>query len=268
MFRNFGILSKNAMDLETILKKHKFQTGETKLIDIGCVQLSVTRKNQGWYLVTTDNCPHDDIDLTTESTLSDYFQTGSSNTLIIAPTLPIKPLVFKGTGLNVLPNQKLTFFLKIPLAFQIYYSKIQPENILKEISYKRLSDTWFGEPDMGEPAFSLGSEYYLHIDEIQIADLEAICPVIVQNSSSEILNVQRLIIREEHVSLYKNDDKILTSVVNVEFRGNNIASEVDYNYSKEYHGEKQEIIAKPRNPSGKNLLKLNFHFIKNIYRSE
>lgn len=256
------------MDLESILKKHKFQTGETKLIDIGCVQLSATRKTEGWHLITTDNCPHDDIDLTTDSTLSDYFQTGSSNTLIIAPALPAKPLVFKGTGLNVLPNQKLTFFLKIPLAFQIYFSKIQTENLLKEITYIRLSDTWFGEPDSGEPAFSLGSEYFLEMDEIEINDLEAICPIVVNNVSTEILNVQRLIIRDEYVALYKNADKIVTSVVNVEFKGNNVESEVGYNYSKQYNGEKQEIIAKPRNTSGKNLRKLNFHFIKNIYRNE
>jgi hypothetical protein len=256
------------MDLDLILQKHKILPGETKLIDIGCVQLSATRKNEGWHLVTTDNCPHDDIDLSTESTLSDYFQTGKSNSLIIAPALPAKPLVFKGTGLNVLPSQKITFFLKIPLAFQIYFSKVQSENLLKEITYKRLSDTWFGEPDAGEPAFALGSEYFLDMNEIKITDFEAICPVIVNNTSSEILSVQRLIIREENVTLYKNENKIVTSVVNVEFKGNDIASEVDYHYSKDFNGEKQEILAKPRNASEKNLLKLNFHFIKNIYRSE
>lgn len=256
------------MDLDIILQKHKILPGETKLIDIGCVQLSATRKNEGWHLITTDNCPHDDIDLSTESTLSDYFQTGKSNSLIIAPALPAKPLVFKGTGLNVLPNQKITFFLKIPLAFQIYFSKVQSENLLKEITYKRLSDTWFGEPDAGEPAFALGSEYFLDMNEIKITDFEAICPVVVNNTSSEILSVQRLIIREENVTLYKNENKIVTSVVNIEFKGNDIASEVDYHYSKDFNGEKQEILAKPRNASEKNLLKLNFHFIKNIYRSE
>ncbi len=254
------------MDLESILTKHKFQPDETKLIDIGCVQLSATRKSEGWHLITTDNCPNDDIDLSTDATLSDYFQTGNSNTLIIAPALPVKPLVFKGTGLNVLPNQKLTFFLKIPLAFQIYFSKIQSENLLKEITYKRLSDTWFGEPDSGEPAFSLGREYFLDIGDIKITDFEAICPVVVHNTSSVILNVQRLIIRDENITLYKNEDKIVTSVVNVEYKGNEVASAVDYNYSRQYNGEKQEILAKPRNTSGKNLLNINFHFIKNIYR--
>jgi hypothetical protein len=256
------------MDLDLILKKHQILPGQTKEIEIGCVQLLATRKNEGWQLVTIDNCLEDEIVLDKESTLNDYFQTGKSNSLIIAPALPAKPLVFKGSGLSVLPSQKITIFLKIPLSFQIYFSKIQTENLLREITYQRLSNTWFGEPDNGEPAYALGEEYYLDMDEIEINGFEAICPVTIHNSSSSILNVQRLIIRDENVTLYKNDNKIVTSLVHVEYKGYGDAGNVDYRYSKQYNGEKQEILAKPRNTSGKSLLNLNFHFIKNIYRNE
>jgi len=256
------------MDLDSILIKHQILPGTTKTINIGCVQLSATRLKEGWHLVTTDNCPDDDIFLSEGSALSDYFQTGKSNSLIIAPALPVKPMVFKGSGLNVLPGQKLTLFLKIPLTFQIYFSKIQPENLLREITYKRLSNTWFGESDSGEPAYTLGSEYFLDFNEIKITDFEAICPVSVKNSASENLNVHRLIIRDEFLTLYKNEDKMVTSNVHIEFKGKDTISSVAYQYSKIYNGEKQEILAKPRNSSGKHILKLNFHFIKNIYRTE
>lgn len=256
------------MNIASILKKHQILPGNTEHFDIGCIRLSATRKNEGWHLYTSDNCPDDNIFLNSDSSLDDYFQTGKSNSLIIVPAMPAKPLVFKGSGLYVLSGQKITIFLKIPLAFQIYFSKTQPENLLKEITYKRLSDTWFGEPDSGEPAFALGNEFYHQIDDIKITDLEAICPVIIENNSPIILNLQRVIIRDENVTLYKNENKIVTSVVHVEYKGNDIASSVDYLYSKEYNGEKQEILAKPRNNSGKNLLNMNFHFIRNIYKSE
>ncbi len=256
------------MNLDSILQKHQILPGTTKIIDIGCVQLSATRLKEGWHLITTDNCPDDDIALDEESTLSDYFHTGKSNSLIIAPALPIKPLVFKGSGLNVLPGQRITLFLKIPLTFQIYFSKVQPENFLSEITYKRLSNTWFGDSDSGEPAFTLGSEYFLNFDEIKITDFEAICPVSVKNSTDENLSVQRLIIRDEFLTLFRNEDKMVTSHIIIEFHGKDSVSSVNYQYSKIYNGEKQEILAKPRNSSGKNLLKLNFHFIKNIYRFE
>jgi len=255
------------MDIGELLKKHKILPGETQIINIGCVQLSATRENEGWRLVTTDNCPDDDIHLSEEATLADYFQTGKSNSLLIAPALPAKPLVFKGTGLNVLPGHSITIFLKIPLAFQIYFSKIQPENLLREISYKRLSNTWFGEPDAGEPAFALGSDYFLKIEDIKINGLEAICPVNIKNSSNSILMVQRLIIRTENITLYKNEGKIVTSHVQIEHKADEGGS-VEYHYSKTYNGEKQEILAKPRNNSENKILNINFHFIKNIYRSE
>lgn len=256
------------MDLESILQKHRIQPDTTKVINIGCVQLSATRTKEGWHLVTADNCPDDDIALDEASTISDYYQTGKSNSLIIAPALPVKPMVFKGSGLNVLPEQRVTIFVKIPLTFQIYFSKIQPENLLREITYKRMSNTWFGEPDSGEPAFTLGSEYFLNFDEIVITDFEAICPITVKNSATENLNVQRLIIRDENLTLYKNGNRMVTSTVHVEYKGTDIVSSVDYQYSKQYCGEKQEILAKPRNSSGRSPLKLNFHFIKTIYRTE
>ena len=256
------------MDLDSILQKHQILPGTTKIIDIGCVQLSATRLKDGWHLVTTDNCPDDDIALTEDSALSDYFQTGKSNSLIIAPALPVKPMVFKGAGLNVLPEQKLTLFLKIPLTFQIYFSKIQPENLLREITYKRLSNTWFGDPDSGEPAFTLGSEYSLDFNNTKPEGFEAICPVSVKNTATENLSVQRLIIRDEFLTLYKNEDKIVSSHVQIEFKGKDHIGSVEYQYAKAYNGEKQEILAKPRNTSGKSHLKLNFHFMKTIYRTE
>ena len=78
------------MDLNSILQKHQITPGTTKSINIGCILLSATRLKDGWQLVTTDNCPDDDINLHENSAMSDYFQTGKSNSLIIAPALPNK----------------------------------------------------------------------------------------------------------------------------------------------------------------------------------
>jgi hypothetical protein len=142
------------------------------------------------------------------------------------------------------------------------------ENLLKEIPFKRLSDTWFGEPDSGEAAFALGNEYYLDFESIETSPFEAICPVSIFNNSPGTLEIQRQIIRVENLALYKNNNKIVTSMVQVEYKGQQILSSADYHYSKIYDGEKQDILTKPRNASGKNLLKMNFHFIKNIYKNE
>lgn len=256
------------MNVISILGKHQVQPGNSEIIKMGCINLNATREKKGWYLYTTEIGKEDNPSDLKKNTDNDFFQTGKSNSLLIEPALPAKPMVFKGTMLNVLPGQRLTFFLKIPLSFQIYYSRKLPENLLKEIVYKKLSDTWFGEPDNGEAAFALGSEYFLDFDKIESSDCEAICPVTVFNNSQKILTLQRLIIRNDFVALYKNEGKIVGSEVLIEFKGSDIMSSAEYRYNKIYNGEKQETLANAQNSSSKNLLKMNFHFIKNIYKGE
>jgi len=44
------------MDIGELLKKHKILPGETQIINIGCVQLSATRENEGWPKVAHTQC--------------------------------------------------------------------------------------------------------------------------------------------------------------------------------------------------------------------
>ena len=252
------------MSSNEIFGKHQITPGNTKSFLLGDSTLWLKREKEGWYILQKGN--EKEQEEQPDFSGAEYFQTGKSNSIVIAPALPVKPMVFKGSQLKISPKQKFTFFLKIPLIIQIYYSKNTEENLLKEFSYKRLSDTWFGEPDNGEAAFALGNEYFLNFETIENSPFEAICPVSIFNNSLNTLEIQRQIIRVEHLSLYKNTDKVVTSLVQVEYKGQQILSAADYHYSKTYDGEKQDILTKPRNTSSKNLLKINFHFMKNIYK--
>lgn len=254
------------MNSTTIFGKRKILPGNTEKIQLGCSQLVVAREKEGWQIGLQQNCADPQSQETNPKMI--FFQTGKSHSLVIAPALPTKPLVFKESKINLLPGQKLNFFIKIPLTFQVYSSKALPGNLLKEIEYRRLSDTWFGEPDNGEAAFALGSEYFLDMEKMETAEFEAICPILMKNNSPSSLEVQRLIIRAENLALYRNEQKIVTSLVQIEYKGQDVISSATYHYSKQFNGEKQEIVAKPRNETGKNILKVNFHFIKNIYKTE
>jgi len=244
------------MNVKQIFGKQQILPGNKHVLELYDITLSITREKEGWTFNSAD------------SEQNEYHHTGKSNTLIIQPALPEKPIVFKGSRLNVSPKQKLTFFLKVPLKVQVYFSKAQPENLIKEIAVKRLSDTWFGDTDNGEVAFALGNEYFLNMEEVNPSEFEAICPVTIFNNSSAPFEVERLIIRVDNMGLYQNGGKTVTSVVEIEFKGKDVISSAEYHYSKLYDGERQEPITKPRNASGKNPLKMHFHFIKNIYKFE
>lgn len=253
------------MEKNSLYKKRQVQPGESELIACGNFVMGIRRENEGWWVKIFEEITDPKEVNADEISTGEYYHSGKSNTFLIAPALQHKPLVFKGNRIIIAPGQRMNFFIKIPLIFQLYFSKIQPENLLKEIPSQRLSDTWFGEPDNGVAAQSLGSEYFLSLSECGDSEFEAICPLNIFNNWDQPLELQRLIIKTEFLSLYKNAGRIVTSVVKLEYKGSDLVSGVRYGVSKQYHGENPETVAKARNEDHKSLLKTNFHFIRNIY---
>ena len=239
------------MGLDNIFGKHQFLPSDTKIINLNNKWLFIKREKEGWYFLVSEEFNEGNLDFSR----GEYFQTGKSNSLIIVPALPDKPLVFKGDMLKVSAGQKFTFFLKIPASLHFFYSKSQPENLMKEIVPKQLSRTWFGEPDNGEPALAVGNEYFLEFEATETLPFEIICPVTIINNSAVPFEVKRLIIRTENLTIYKTGNKKVTSFVHVEFRGQDAINPVKYTYSKFYDDENQELFAKSRSANNKNQLR-------------
>lgn len=252
----------------SIYGKKQLNPGESALIDYSSFTLGIKRNEEGWYLKSFDGVNAGQEININEIVNGTYYHSGKSNKLILTPALPVKPMVFKSSRIIISPQQRLTFFVKIPLVLQVYASKKQDENLLAEFPLHQISNTWFGETVNGEPAFALESDHYLDLKTIEADERFAICPISIFNNDNAALEIERLIIRVDQMHLVKFNDHLITSQVKLEYRGKDYLSSVSYGFSKILHGENQEIIAKPRNPEGKSMLKINFHFIKNIYRSE
>lgn len=247
------------MEIDKMFRKYQVKDKKSEIVDFGDVSIRIKREGQGWFVNSLNKDEEEPLS-------GNFYQTGASDNLILAPALQTKPLVFKGSELSIMPNQKITFFVKIPLLIQIFHTNKHEDNLIKEIPYTRLSDTWFGEPDNGEAAFLLGSEYFFNIEEVEVQPYEAICPIQVFNHSDKLLELQRLIIRVENMTLYKVNQSIYTSLVKLEYKGKEAISSANYGTSKVFHGEKINVLTKPRNDSGSPIM-INFHFIRNIYKN-
>nr|WP_321356508.1 DUF432 domain-containing protein [uncultured Draconibacterium sp.] len=255
------------MEKVSIYGKKQLNPGESDLINYSIFTLGIKRNEEGWYLKSFDNINGQEID-SNEIIDGTYYHSGKSNRLILAPALPVKPMIFKNSRIIISPKQRLTFFVKIPLILQVYASKKQDENLLAEFPLQQISNTWFGEPVNGEAAFALESDHFLDFKSIEEDELFAICPITVFNNDNAALDIERLIIRVDQMNLVKFSNHLVTSQVKLEYKGKDHLSSVNYGFAKAFHGENHDIVAKPRNPEGKSLLKINFLFIKNIYRSE
>ena len=246
-----------------IYGKYVIPSEEQRIFSGGKFSLAVKREDEGWLVLHKSNQKNEKKFIPDFSD-ADYFKTGKSDTLRLLPALPEKPLIFKGDKLHISPRQKLTFFVKIPLNVQVYFSKVQVENLLTEISPVRLNHSWFGEPHNGEPAFAMNSATWKFLNEMELSPFEAICPISIFNNFPGVLEVERLIIRVENMAIYKSGDKLFTSVLSIEYKGKNIISSAKYSFSKAFHGEKPEMVVKPQAVTENNLKKINFHFIKNL----
>ncbi len=262
------------MNSRSFWNKYTFAVNQTLTFRAGFTEIGVKRVPNGWLVKSQSNAqPTDNLLVAETMDLTDgpdvfHFYTGESNDLLVVPALPNKPVVFRNNkNLKVSAEEKARLFFRIPLTIQLYFQEIKDTNRMTELPLQRLSDTWFGEIDSGEPAYSIGSAYYNSLSDIDLKYWEAVIPVEIINNTSGTLDLQRLILRVEDFNLYRNANYILSNYINIEFKGQEQVESVSLSTSDDIHGDKFQLIANKRLSDSKKLLRRSFFFIKNIYQS-
>ena len=256
---------------KSIWGKHEGKPTEHILIQGGYCCLELNHFPGGWAVKNTKRSePQDEFMLSTETGVqhpenSHLFQTGRSDILYIQPALPPKPVVFRNNKtVSIRPHQTLRIYIAVPLYVQLYYKVPDSGHLLAEYETERLSDTWFGEPDSGTPAFSVGSRFSLHSEELQISKHEALIPINIQNTSIQLLELQRLIIRVELMNLYLVGQQMVSDLTSIEFKGPDQSGHLQFATDKNIHGTNPALLSKARQASNRNILEHSFHFIKQM----
>jgi len=202
-----------------------------------------------------------------EKPLTDFhrYQTGRSDSLFIQPALPPKAVVFRNNKKIIIrAHQSLRIFIAVPLYIQLFYKQVDADHFLAEFETERLSDTWFGEPDSGTPAYSVGARFADTPGELQTAAHEIIVPVNIQNNSNQLLDLQRLLIRVELMNLYLVDSQLMSDLETIEFKGKEQVGSLHFSTDKTIHGSEPQLISKARQASSRNILGHSVHFIKQM----
>jgi len=255
-------------------KKYEFTISQTYLFKAGYAEVVVKRTSNGWLIKSHLN-EHAFENLEAEEANSFEndsevfdFQSGKSNQLIVVPAFPNKAVVFRNNkNIKISASASANLYFRIPLTMQFYFHEVKEENRIFEMPLQRLSDTWFGEADNGEPAFSIGNNYDTELSEVKPLPWEAISPVQIINNTTGIFELQRLILRVEDFTLYMKNKQLYSNHVEIEFKGTELVGNITLSLRNEIHGQKPTLIAKPRNTGGRSILRKSFFFIKNIYQS-
>ncbi len=262
------------MNPQSFWKKYKFELNQTMLFKAGYAEIFIKHITNGWLIKSkiTDHL-FDELLVEEVSDLEDgtdviHFQTGKSHDLLVVPALPSKSVVFRNNkNLKVSAGESANLYFRIPLNLQFYFHEVKDDNRMLDQPLKRLSDTWFGEIDNGEPAFSIGSNYDKALSDAKPKDWECVSSVEIINNTTTGLDLQRLILRVEEYNIYLKSKHLFTSHATIEFKGQEQAGSVHLGHRKDIHGEKTVMIAKARSTDSKNLLRRSFYFIKNIYQN-
>jgi len=262
------------MNAQSFWKKYEFTVNQSLQFKAGFAEVMVKHIANGWLIKShvpeqpSATLESEEVEGFGNDSEVFHFQTGPSNELFVVPAFPNKAVVFRNNkNIKISAGESANLYLRIPLTLQFYVHEVKEENRLFEIPLQRLSDTWFGEADNGEPAFSIGNTYDTNFSEVNALPWEAITPVEIINNTTGIFELQRLILRVEDFSLFLKSKQLLSNHVSIEFRGPEHAGSVNLSVKKEIHGQKPLQLAKPQNAVGRNLLRKSFYFIKNIYQS-
>ena len=185
--------------------------------------------------------------------------------LSFLPALPDRPVVIKPKNtFQLLPGMNTQLYFHIPVWIQFYSGSITKENLITELPSSQLSSTWFGDSDNGVLSYSLQSELNTQLKQTGQLHNETLCAVTIINNSSTILNIQRLLLNVEFLSIYCENDHLFTSEIKLSFKGENAISDVHYSPHAPSFLEGSRLLTTPRNPERKNVLRKSFHFVKSL----
>ncbi|WP_107821338.1 DUF432 domain-containing protein [Mangrovibacterium marinum] len=256
---------------QEIWGKHEGKTSEITRLRGGYCSLGMQSITGGWliqYEKANELAGELSLGLTTDNQSiaeAQVYQTGRSSVLHILPAMPPKPIVFRNSKkISIRQHQSLRIYLAVPLYIQLYYKQVESDNLLCEFETERLSDTWFGEPDSGTPAFTVGSRFALQAKELAAQPHEIIVPVNILNNSSQLLDLQRLLVRVDLMNIYLVNHQLIADLGTIEFKGQGHTGQLNFATDKTIHGATPHQIAKSRIASNRTILGHSFHVIKQI----
>ncbi|MBN1118408.1 MAG: DUF432 domain-containing protein [Bacteroidales bacterium] len=250
--------------------KYKIENKQTYLWHIGNFRFYIKRLEKEFLLAKFEedlilNFEHEVLkhEKTPDTLVWKNYIADKTTSLNILPALPDKPLVIKThEELYILPGRNTTIYVRIPLSLNFYAGAETEDNLITSEPSIMLSNTWFGDPDNGVPAYSLNSSVLYKTDDLQIRSFEIICPVKIINDSSQSFKLERLLLDVDHLKIYQGKQGLATNEVKIHFEGENNSSHTQFGRLAPGFISEPKLLIKERNTSNSSVLKKSFHFLK------
>ena len=191
---------------------------------VGPSTLWIHRSMHSWYIVHSEvDEREDDVasfsrpqpiaetslsldDLPPGAAVARYSFQKTDRQLSIMPVLADRAVVVQPeVPLFVLPGEEVTIYVSTPLWIRL---EVGAEGrLLREVPSHRPSDTWFGPSTRdGELCYALKTTARLRLQSLPVRMHRAVTPIRVKNNSGAALNIDRVQLPVQYLSLYEGDN--------------------------------------------------------------
>lgn len=147
----------------------------------------------------------------------------------IQPKLPDRPLVVTPIDSISIPYGEIAnFFVSVPMFLDISIGRDNDWHKMLSVPTEVLSDTWFGSPVDGIYCYQLRSKARRDIKDSPIKSNRVICPIQIENKSSEMMIFTNFCIHMKFLNIYQVGKDHWTNQVNIKFHDSIRGSSIDY----------------------------------------
>lgn len=205
--------------------------GETLRLDIGPLTLWIRSDENGiWFAHARtregEPTPGEPPD---EAEWSRWALDDAPYHLRLTPVLPDRPLVVKAEHAFTLQRRaSVRVFVRVPawVRLEVVAKRGGRASVLAEIPTVHLSDTWWGDFLYGELAYWLSTSGRRVLTPDFFEAHMVVSAIQLDNLSQDDLQVEKLSVRVEHLSIYEQDGWLWAEEVRVDYHGEDEGSDI------------------------------------------
>jgi hypothetical protein len=186
------------------------------------------------------------------------------DTFRLAPRMPDRPLILAGETLfDVRPGARVRFYVAVPAWISVRIPGADPE-VLLEHPTSVLSATWFGDFFEGEHCYWTPTRSRTDPARLPRADHLVTCPIEVTNRSEDPLVVDKLALRVQHVSIFRDGDRLWADETRIAYLGGGEFSKIHWSGKPPREAQGATRLAEPMVKARKGLTAWTFDRIGSL----
>jgi hypothetical protein len=237
--------------------------GDITGIRIGPAQIGLKRThNEFWTAVVRSL---DDPTPNFDAEWSRWALRKAGVSLRLTPMMPDRQIVVRPEyPFRLASGAEVRIFTRIPVWVGIFTDEAKPSKLV-EYPTVLLSKTWFGDFLDGILCYDVSTTARRDITPEHFQPHTVICTINIRNQSDEDLQIDKLSLLVERLSMYELDGQLWSDEMDVEYRGGDKHSDIAVKGKAPSEASTARLLSPPRSAQRKSIAERTFRMIKDFH---